>query len=578
MMWALMGAVLLGMVGLTVDFTRAQAIRNQMQNAADGAALAAARGDTATPAQREAAARSFFEAEMGEMADQTTLTIEEAPDGEIIVGAAIPMPVTLARLVNANDWTLRVRSHAERSGNNIEIALVLDVTGSMSGSRISALRTAASNLVNAVVSDEQTPYYSKVALAPYSMGVNAGAYAAEARGAIAGAVSMGAAAWRNGNPRNISGITRANPAVVTANSHGLANGDYVFIRNVSGMTQVNNRVFQVSNVTTNTFRLNVSSSGFSSYSSGGTVTRCLNSTCSVQVTANGHGFAVNDRVYFTGVNGMTQLNNTLFTISVVNNSNVFTLSGTHGTFSDYTSSGSVFCTVANCEYYAYTTSSGATRVNRVSTCVSERTGAQAYTDAAPTVSRVGLIYPTSTNPCPGAAILPLSTDRATINARIASFTAAGSTAGHIGLAWGFYLLSPEWGYMFPAASRGASYDAPETLKIAVLMTDGEFNTAYCNHVYSRNYSGGVGSSERINCDATNGSPFTQALELCDEIKDQGIIIYTVGLELGSNATVVDMMRRCATSGSHAYLSGNTMELVEAFDAIANSITQLRLTH
>ena len=40
MMWGLMGAVLVGLIGVTVDFTRAQAIRNQMQNAVDGPALA----------------------------------------------------------------------------------------------------------------------------------------------------------------------------------------------------------------------------------------------------------------------------------------------------------------------------------------------------------------------------------------------------------------------------------------------------------------------------------------------------------------------------------------------------------
>jgi Flp pilus assembly protein TadG len=37
MLWAAMGAVLIGLVGISVDFTHAQAIRNQMQNAVDGA-------------------------------------------------------------------------------------------------------------------------------------------------------------------------------------------------------------------------------------------------------------------------------------------------------------------------------------------------------------------------------------------------------------------------------------------------------------------------------------------------------------------------------------------------------------
>ena len=65
MMWGLMAAVLIGLIGITVDFTRAQAIRNQMQNAIDGAALVAERSSNLSMNQRTAAARAFFDAEDG---------------------------------------------------------------------------------------------------------------------------------------------------------------------------------------------------------------------------------------------------------------------------------------------------------------------------------------------------------------------------------------------------------------------------------------------------------------------------------------------------------------------------------
>lgn len=72
----------------------------------------------------------------------------------------------------------------------------------------------------------------------------------------------------------ITGITQANPAVVTAVAHGLVNGDGVLISDVGGMTQINNKVLIVSNVTTNTFQLSGydTSSGHSTYTSGGTAT------------------------------------------------------------------------------------------------------------------------------------------------------------------------------------------------------------------------------------------------------------------------------------------------------------------
>src|SRR5262245_32035258 len=77
MMWALMGAVLVGLIGITVDFTRAQALRNQMQNAADGAALVAERSSNLSMAQRTAAARAFFDAEMGGDAVNVSFAVHE---------------------------------------------------------------------------------------------------------------------------------------------------------------------------------------------------------------------------------------------------------------------------------------------------------------------------------------------------------------------------------------------------------------------------------------------------------------------------------------------------------------------
>ncbi len=77
----------------------------------------------------------------------------------------------------------------------------------------------------------------------------------------------------------ITAITKANPAVVTANSHGLSNGDRVFIASVGGMTEVNNREFTVAGVTTNTFQLSgINSSAFTTYTSGGTVGKIVEIT------------------------------------------------------------------------------------------------------------------------------------------------------------------------------------------------------------------------------------------------------------------------------------------------------------
>ena len=79
-------------------------------------------------------------------------------------------------------------------------------------------------------------------------------------------------------PTNITAITKANPAVVTATAHGLSNGHIIYISGVGGMTEVNGKFYKIANKTTNTIEpteifdgANVNSTGFGTYTSGGTI-------------------------------------------------------------------------------------------------------------------------------------------------------------------------------------------------------------------------------------------------------------------------------------------------------------------
>ena len=86
--------------------------------------------------------------------------------------------------------------------------------------------------------------------------------------------------------KTITGITAANPAVVTSSSHGYSNGDFVIITGVVGMTQVNGKTFKVADKTTNTFELqdvdgtDINSSAYTAYSSGGIANKIYQITTS----------------------------------------------------------------------------------------------------------------------------------------------------------------------------------------------------------------------------------------------------------------------------------------------------------
>lgn len=67
----------------------------------------------------------------------------------------------------------------------------------------------------------------------------------------------------------ITAITQANPGEVTATAHGLATGDYVLIKSVAGMTEVNDTWFTVTVLDANTFTIGVNTTTYTAYTSGG---------------------------------------------------------------------------------------------------------------------------------------------------------------------------------------------------------------------------------------------------------------------------------------------------------------------
>jgi hypothetical protein len=81
----------------------------------------------------------------------------------------------------------------------------------------------------------------------------------------------------------ISGATVADPVVITATSHGFSDGDKVLIRNVVGMTEINDTTFLVANKTANTFELtdlegnDIDGSAYTAYSSAGGVWEMVSS-------------------------------------------------------------------------------------------------------------------------------------------------------------------------------------------------------------------------------------------------------------------------------------------------------------
>jgi Flp pilus assembly protein TadG len=207
-------------------------------------------------------------------------------------------------------------------------------------------------------------------------------------------------------------------------------------------------------------------------------------------------------------------------------------------------------------YYRDVTDQNASGGN---TCVTERTGDDAFTDKKPGSNRwISVFTPTSNHGgsldcAPAAQIMPLSNDKDALKASIDGYSANGWTAGHLGVAWGWYMLSHDWHDLWPVASRPNPPSA-NVRKIVVIMTDGDYNTQYRNGMSSQ----------------------SQAAELCTAMK-AGVTVYTIGFGTGMSQTAKDALKACATSETHYFSAEDGDQLRDAFRTIAISLTQLRLT-
>ncbi len=152
------------------------------------------------------------------------------------------------------------------------------------------------------------------------------------------------------------------------------------------------------------------------------------------------------------------------------------------------------------------------------------------------------------------SLVPLTSDRTKIASAIDALQTGGSTAGHLGTAWSWYTLSPEWRTVWKDESDPVDYSDETTIKAAVLMTDGAYNS--CG-----------GSSSWCAQSATD------AVAICNKMKAQGIQVWTIGFGMSQNVNdpARQTLVQCADAGRY-FFPYNGDELREAFQAIGKALS------
>jgi Flp pilus assembly protein TadG len=411
--------------GSAIDFSRVANAKSNLISGLDSAGLYAATITGKTEGEMKTLAQNYLNANYTNASDAplTEFDLKNYADRVVVTGK-VNVKTWFMSVAGITNLDVPATSEISKSGSSVEVSLVLDQTGSMSGTKIANLKTAAKNFIDTVVWDQTVPYYSKVALVPFTFAVNPGTYAVQARGTIAAGTST---------------------------------------------------------------------------------------------TPGSAKFTFND-------------------------------------------------------------ASNAARTWNITNCVSERTGAQAYTDSSPAGAPVGRVYDSATTDCDNIpSIIPLTNDKVVLKTAIDNMVAGGTTAGQIGVAWGWYMISPDFG-LWSGASAPGLYTQAKLKKIVVFMTDGEFNTAYCKGVLGKERTDADNNSaHRINCNSTNGDPTTQAQSLCTAMKGQNVTVYTIGFQLPTSGPSKTFMQNCATDSSKFFDAADSAALSAAFADIAKNLLDLRVS-
>ncbi|MBN8892161.1 MAG: hemagglutinin repeat-containing protein, partial [Rhodospirillales bacterium] len=193
------------------------------------------------------------------------------------------------------------------------------------------------------------------------------------------------------------------------------------------------------------------------------------------------------------------------------------------------------------------------------------------------VNRDNRLSGSGMNKCPDAKLIPLTTDEGSLLNSIKAFKANGYTAGAIAVQWTYYMLSPKWRSAIKTAGLGdgpADSNPDKLSKVAILMTDGQFNTAYAGVSGNNNAQGNVARSN--------------AESLCSNMKADGIKIYTIGFDLDDKSMspterqeARSVLKDCASedtpSSKHFFDVSTGPQLDQAFQAIIADTERLVLT-
>lgn len=571
-LFGLMAIVLIALGGAVVDYVALQQARSRAQIALDAAALALQplifnepvdEDDIKTKAEnllRDRLGVVDGVGDFGVTAEITDTTVNVA-NGSLRLDAQIQLPTMFVSLVGVQRLDASLTSEAQRMMLDLEVAMVLDNSTSMAGSRISNLKTAARcathillyDAVNDATCDPlagaEVKENVKIGLVPFALTVNIGTQ------------------FQNKAWLDWAGVS----PLASLNFDSDDNEDTPFAGPVSRTTLFDE---------TNTDWAGCVEARQSPYDTTDDAPDTPEKLFLPLFSPDPYGSLTNN--YLSDTGGTCQVKNCIQRVERNNCTN---------NWWGISCSGATVTT--------YQTRIGSTTTNVGSSCIpdpstqlsssSSWSGSKyitttTYSLLSPRELQERLCKYNGTNVsnsrtnynCASTAILPLNNSPSSITTRINQMTANGNTNIQQGTIWGVHMLTNAEP-LTEALPRSDS-----VAKALIVMTDGENYPAWGNDMNGGAYfSWGYRWNNRL---APAGETDTHAkmaaamdkktLAACKTARDLGIRVYVVGLAVPSGLKA--MLEECSSGPEYAFFPATPSDLVDDFKEIAARLAPLRL--
>ncbi len=619
-----------GLVGGGVDIGRAYMAKARLQQACDAGALAGRRsmsGDTMSTYDKTQAKKlfdfNFPEGTFGTEPFPSTVDGQANPrfvDGtepRTVYGyAETELPTTIMKIFGKGNMTIKVDCTSQLDVGNADVVMVLDVTGSMSGSRIEGLKDAVEDFYNTLGpggADGSSQNQIRYGFVPYNALVNVGEllYDEDPSWLVGGTGTAADDRWTYQTRRSTWDVSTPDLGNPKSENTSVSFESYTYL---DGPECVNG--FGNNEGVPGWFNPNPSGNPVVSQTESGgetTITTIEYEYHTWDGNANPPPSEAVGSSYWRDCERKVRTTVAVYDTPVPDQVDVWESGATnfagweYGQFSHDVSA--YVASIKSTNPAAQRPTYNGAQTDRWDGCIEERDTDSTITSATTTIpagaidlaidtiptdtaSRWRPYWPevkyerssstngwsASTSACPTEsrrlAEYAVWDDGTTddLQSYIDGFVATGNTNPTIGMIWGLRLLSADG--LFSTVNQSTNNGFPITRHL-LFMTDGVMNVKPDRYnVYGLNESAarlGPTTSTETELESRQAQRFQL---MCDAAKAKGITVWVVQFGV---STVTSNMENCATTPDNAAAASSNAELQAAFANIAQTIGGLRLS-